>query len=164
MNKEKRKLLVAAGILALLSVAVLVLHTFVNDAPKRLVLMESVYAEMSGDRAALISMSGETKALKARAEESKNRNFVSEIEKTAVEFGLSKSLKKINFISHKEDGPFSADDYELKIEGVDINTAVNFIYRISNAGVLIKIKKCSMTVGFEAPNLLNISLLVSHLK
>ena len=38
-----------------------------NDAQKRLVLMESVYTEMSGNRAGLISMSEETKALKARA-------------------------------------------------------------------------------------------------
>jgi len=164
MNKEKKKLLVAAGILATLFVAVLVLRAGVSGAEKRLALMASVYAEMSGNRAGLMSMSEETKALKARAAESRNRNFVSEIEKTATEFGLSKNLKKINFITHKQDGHLSADDYELKIEGVDINTAVNFIYGISKAGVLIKVKKCSMTVSFENPSLLNISLLVSHLK
>jgi hypothetical protein len=163
MNKEKKKLFVFAGIFALLLVAVLVLQTSVNNAQKRLVLMESVYAEMSGNRAALMSMSEETKALKARAAESKNGNFVSEMEKTAAEFGLSKGLKKINFVTHKEDGRFRADDYELKIEGVDVNTAVNFIYRISNAAVLVKVKKCSIAVSFENPNILNISLLVSHI-
>ena len=163
MNKEKKKLLVAAAILASLLVAVLVLRAGVNDAQKRLALMESVYAEMSGHRAGLISMSEETKALKARAAESKNRNFVSEMEKTATEFGLSKNLKKVNFITHREDARFRGDDYELKIEGVDINTAVNFIYRISNAGVLVKVKKCSIAVSFENPSLLNISLLVSHI-
>ena len=163
MNKEKKKLFVSAGIFALLFVAVLVLQTSVNNAQKRLVLMESVYAEMSGNSAALISMSEETKALKTRAAESKNMNFVSEIEKTTAEFGLSKGLKRINFITHREDGQFRADDYELKIEGVDINTAVNFIYRISNTGVLVKVRKCSMTVSFENPSLLNISLLISHI-
>ena len=163
MNKEKKKLFVSAGIFALLFVAVLVLQASVNNAQKRLVLMKSVYSEMSGNRAALISMSEETKALKARAAESKNINFVSEMEKTAAEFGLSKGLKKINFVTHKEDGRFRADDYELKIEGVDVNTAVNFIYRISNAGVLVKVKKCSIAVSFENPNILNISLLVSHI-
>lgn len=164
MNKEKKKLIIAAGVLASLFVAVFVLQTFVNDAQKRLVLMDSVYVEMSGDRASLISMSEETKVLKARAEESRNRNFVSEMEKTAADFGLSKGLKKINFVTHREERHFIADDYELKIEGVDINTAVNFIYRISNTGVLLKIKKCTMTVSFENPGALNISLLVSHLK
>jgi len=163
MNKEKKKLFVSAGIFALLFVAVLVLQASVNNAQKRLVLMESVYAEMSGNRAGLISMSEETKALKARTVESKNRNFVSEMEKTAAEFGLSKGLKKINFITHREDGRFRADDYELKIEGVDINMAVNFIFRISNTGVLLKVRKCSMAVSFEDPSLLNISLLVSHI-
>ena len=163
MNKEKKKLFVSAGIFALLFVAALVLQASVNNAQKRLVLMESVYAEMSGKGAALISMSEETKALKTRAAESKNMNFVSEIEKTTAEFGLSKGLKRINFITHREDGQFRADDYELKIEGVDINTAVNFIYRISNTGVLVKVRKCSMTVSFENPSLLNISLLISHI-
>jgi hypothetical protein len=163
MNKEKKKLLIYAGIFALLFVAVLVLQASVNNAQKRLVLMESVYAELSGNRAALISMSEETKALKARAAESKNMNFVSELEKTTAEFGLSKGLKRINFITHRQEGQFKADDYELKIEGVDINTAVNFIYRISNTGVLVKIRKCSMTVSFENPGLLNISILVSHI-
>jgi len=163
MNKEKKKLLVAVGILATLFIAVLVLRAGVSGAEKRLALMESVYAEMSGNRVGLISMSEETKALKARAAESKNRNFVSEIEKTAIEFGLSKNLKKINFITHREDARFKGDDYELKLEGVEINTAVNFIYRISTAGVLVKVKKCSLSVSFENPTLLNISLLVSHI-
>ena len=163
MNKDRKKLFIFAGIPAALFIAVLVFHAAVNNAQKRLVMMESVYAEMSGNRAALVSMSEGTKALKARAEESKNRNFVSEVEKTAAEFGLSKGLKKINFITRRQDGQFSADDYELKIEGVDINTAVNFIYRISNAGILMKVKKCSLTVSFENPNLLDISLLVSHI-
>jgi len=163
MNKEKKKLFVFAGIFALLVVAVFVLQASVNNAQKRLALMKSVYNEMSGNKAELISMSEETKALKSRAAASKNRNFVSEMEKTVSEFGLSKGLKKINFITHRQDGQFSADDYELKIEGVDINTAVNFIFRISNAGVLVKVKKCSLAVSFENPSLLNISLLVSHI-
>ena len=163
MNKEKKKLSVFAGTAVLLLVAVLVLQASVNNAKKRLVLMESVYSEMSGNRASLISMSEETKALKARAAESKNRNFVSEMEKTAAEFGLSKNLKKITFITHREDARFRGDDYELKLEGVDINTAVNVIYRIANAGVLVKVKKCSLSVSFENPTLLNISLLVSHI-
>ncbi|MBI5846429.1 MAG: hypothetical protein HZB31_00475 [Nitrospirae bacterium] len=163
MNNDKKKLLVAAGALALLFIAVLFLHAGVNGALKRLALMESVYAEMSGNRAGLISMSEETKALKARVEESKNKNFVSETEKIATECGLSKNLKKIHFITHREDARFKGDDYELKIEGVDINTSVNFIYRILNAGVLVKVKKCSIAVSFENPTLLNISLLVSHI-
>ena len=163
MNKDKKKLFIFAGIFALLVVAVFILQASVNNAQKRLALMKSVHSEMSGNKAELISMSEETKALKARAAESKNRNFVSEMEKTVSEFGLSKGLKKINFITHRQDGQFSADDYELKIEGVDINTAVNFIFRISNAGVLVKVKKCSLAVSFENPSLLNISLLVSHI-
>jgi hypothetical protein len=163
MNKEKKKLFIFAGIFALLVVAVFVLQASVNNAQKRLALMKSVHSEMSGNKAELISMSEETKALKARAAEGKNRNFVSEMEKTVSEFGLSKGLKKINFVTHRQDGQFSADDYELKIEGVDINTAVNFIFRISNAGVLVKVKKCSLAVSFENPSLLNISLLVSHI-
>lgn len=163
MNREKKKLLAAAGILASLLVAVLFLRAGVSDAQKRLALIEAMYAEMSGNRAGLMSMSEETKALKARAAENKNKNFVSEIEKTATEFGLAKSLKKINFITHREDARFRGDDYELKIEGVEINTAVNFIYRISNSGVMVKVKKCSVAVSFENPALLNISLLVSHI-
>ena len=163
MNREKKQLLVVAGILVLLLIAVFVLRAGMNDAQKRLALMESVYAEMSGNRAGLLSMSEQTKALKARAAESKNRNFVSEMEKTAAEFGLSKNLKKVTFITHREDARFRGDDYELKIEGVDINTAVNVIYRIANAGVLVKVKKCSLSVSFENPTLLNISLLVSHI-
>ena len=163
MNNEKKQLVAAAGILALLFIAVFVLYVGLNNAQKRLAMLESVYTEMSGNRAGLITMSEETKVLKARAAESKNRNFVSEMEKTATEFGLSKNLKKINFITHREDVRFKGDDYELKLEGVDINTAVNFIYRIANTGVLVKIKKFSLSVSFENPSLLNISLLVSHI-
>lgn len=163
MNKDRRQLLAAAGSLALLFAVVLVLQTGVSSAQKRLALMESVHAEMSGNRAGLIAMSEETKALKARAIEGKNRNFVSEIERTATEFGLSKNLKKVNFIAHREDARSREDDYELKIEGAEINAAVNFLYRISNTGLLLKVKKCSISVSFEDPTLLNISLLVSHI-
>jgi hypothetical protein len=164
MNKEKKILFISAGIVALLFAAVFMLLALVNNAQQRLVLMESVYAEMANDKTALISMAEVTKALKARAGESRNRNVVTEMERTAAEFGLSKNLKKINFITRRQDGNVSADDYELQFEGVDINTAVNFIYRISNTGILVKIRKCSMTVSFENPAMLNISLLISHLK
>lgn len=163
MNKDRKKLLIFAGILAALFIAVVVFNAALNKAQKRLVIMESVYTEMTGNRAGLIAMAEETKKLKARAGESRNSNFVSEMEQTAAEFGLAKGLKKINLVAHKEDGKFRGDDYELKIEGVDINTAVNFIYRISNSGILVNFKKCSMTVSFENPDLLNISLLVSHI-
>ena len=163
MNRDRKIILVAAGIIALLLVAVIALNGAVNNAQKRLSMMESVYAEMSVNKAGLISRAEETKALKTRAAEGKNRNFVSEMEKTAAEYGLSKVLKKINFVTHREEGQFRGDDYELKIEGVDINTAVNFIYRITSSGLVIKVKKCSMSVSFENPSLLNISLLVSHI-
>ncbi|MBI5632921.1 MAG: hypothetical protein HZA15_05525 [Nitrospirae bacterium] len=163
MNNEKKQLLAAAGILASLFIAVFVLYAGLSNAQKRLAMLESVQTEMSSNRAGLTAMSEETKVLKARAAENKNRNFVSEMEKTATEFGLSKNLKKINFITHREDARFRGDDYELKLEGVDINTAVNFIYHIANTGVLVKVKKFSLSVSFENPNLLNISLLISHI-
>lgn len=164
MNNAKNKLIYYAGAIVLLIVAVALLYTALNKAQKRLALMESVHAEISSEKAALMAMSEDTKALKARAEESRNKNFVTEMEKTSAEFGLSRSLKKINFIANRQDGHFVADDYEIKLEGVDINTAVNYLHRLANAGLLVKVKKCSVAVSFENQNLLNISLLLSHLK
>ncbi len=163
MNKDKKELLAASGALALLAIAAFALYLGLNNAQQRLSLIESVYREISSNRAGLIAMSEETKLLLSRAVEGRDRNFVSEVEKIAAGTGLSKKLKKIQFLTQRQDGRFKGDDYDLRLEGLDINEAVNFIYRVSNAGALVKIRKCSLTVSFENPALLNISLLVSHI-
>ena len=162
MNKDRQKLIVSASALAVLLLVCIGLQTSLSKAEKSLALMESIYADMSGNKPLLKSMASETSILKSRAEENRNKNFVSEMEKTAAAAGLSKMLKKINFVSHSEEGKFKGDVYELKLEGVDMNSAVNFMYRISVSGVVAKVKQCSMAVSFENPSLLNVSLVVSH--
>lgn len=162
MNREKKQLYIFAGVfLAALCVCGFFFYA-VNQAGKNLSFLESAYAELVNNKKTLIAMSEDTKILKKRLEDGKNKNFVGEMEKTASDMGIGKNLKKINFVTKKKEGAFNADDYELKLEGVDINAAVNFIYRISNAGLLVKIKKCSMIISFDNPGLLNINLLVSH--
>lgn len=163
MNKENKRLYFYAFIFVKFFALLLILAYIMNNAGKRIALLESAYLEMGADRTTLVAISEDMKILKKRAEEGKGRNFIVEVERIAADSGIGKGLKKTNYVTKKKEGAFNSDDYELKLEGVDINSAVNFIYRISNAGLLIKIKKCSTSISFENPNLLNINLLVSHM-
>lgn len=100
---------------------------------------------------------------KRRIEEGRNKNINGEIDRIADEISAKKNLKKINFLSKKKDGIYNREDYEIKIENIDINTLINFLYKIKTANIYLKITSFNISVSFENPSLLNTSLVISYI-
>ena len=55
------------------------------------------------------------------------------------------------------------EDAELEIQGTDLNSIVNLLYKIDNSPVPLKIKNSAIKTTFEDPNKFNLKLTVSLL-
>ncbi len=122
-----------------------------------------VLEEIISSRDSINIMSEFINNSKKRIETGKNKNINSEIEKLADLISAKKQLKKVNFLSKKKEGIYNREDYELRLEGVDINTLVNFIYRLKNLDFFIKIASFSINSSFETPSLLNATIVISYI-
>ncbi len=129
-----------------------------NIDNSRLILQEIIT-----NRDSINTMSEFITSSKRRIESGKNRNINTEIEKVAELISAKKNLKKINFISKKKEGSYNREDYELRLEGIDINSLINFIYRIKNLDFFIKITSFSINSSFENPSLLNATIVISYI-
>lgn len=100
---------------------------------------------------------------KRRIEEGRNRNINTEIESIAEQVSAKKNLKKINFLTRKKEGAYNKEEYEIKIEGIDINTFVNFLHKIKTANLYLKISSFNITTSFENPAVLNASIVITYI-
>lgn len=130
---------------------------------KEVASLEMLQKELIENSAALTVMSQSVKHLQKRLEEGRGRNFVQEVEKINADLNILKSLKKVNSIGNKKEGVLNINRYELKYEGIDINTTTNLLYRLLNAPLLIRIERGNLSVSFDNPNLINLSLSVAHI-
>lgn len=55
------------------------------------------------------------------------------------------------------------EDAELEIQGTDLNSIVNLLYKIDNSTVPLKVKNSAIRTTFEDPNKFNLKLTVSLL-
>lgn len=164
MLKDKKNAFIVTITIAciLVSLAAFLVYK-VTSLQKEVSNLELLYKDISTNAGVLTVMSQSIKAKQKRFEEGKNRNFTSELEKIADDLNIAKGLKKVNVIGTKKEGAYTLNQYELKFEGLDINTITNLFYRILNAPLLMKVERCNISVSFDKPNLMNVSLRAVHI-
>lgn len=161
---NNKKALIILIVIALLVIMCLGLLSYkVAMVEKEVASLQTVQKELLENSATLAVMSQSVKHLQKRLEDGRGRNFVQEIEKINADLNISKSLKKVNAIGNKKEGVLNINRYELKYEGIDINSTTNLLYRILNAPLLIRVERGNLSISFDNPNLINISLSVAHI-
>lgn len=162
--KDKKHTLIVAVFIACIPILLSVFLSYkVASLQKEVSSLEQLYNDISVNIGVLNVMSHSIKAKQKRLEEGKSKNFTSELEKIAGDLNIAKGLKKVNVIGTKKEGMYTLNQYELKFEGLDINTITNLLYRILNAPLLIKVERCNISVSFDKPNLMNVSLRAVHI-
>jgi len=162
MNSRKN-LIIFLVVTSILLSTIGVLSYKTAKLQKDIAALELLQRELIENSATLAVMSQSVKNMQKRLEDGRNRNFVSEIEKINGDLNMTKAMKKVNSIGNKKEGVLNVNRYELRYEGVDINSATNLFYRLTNAPLLIRVERCNLSVSFDNPNLLNISLSVAHI-
>lgn len=134
-----------------------------SETERKINLAKNTLYDLVNNKDKINLMSEYLTISKRRIEDGRNKNINSEIDRIADEISAKKNLKKINFLSKKKDGIYNREDYEIKIENIDINTLINFLYKIKTANIYLKITSFNISVSFENPSLLNTSLVISYI-
>ncbi|GAB4433558.1 MAG: hypothetical protein OHK0040_04170 [bacterium] len=161
---NNRKNLVLLAVIVLLPIFLIGFLSYQTTMmEKEVAKLKLIKDELSENSANLTVMAQSVKVMQKRMEEGKTKNFVSEIERIANDLNISKNFKKANALGNKKEGILNVNRYELKYEGIDLNTLTNLIYRVLNTPMLVRVERCNISVSFDNPNLFNMSLTVAHI-
>lgn len=161
---NKRKTLIAFFFITailILSIAFLSYKTALLQ--KEVARLEGLKKELSDNGAYYAVMAQSVKIMQKRMEEGRNKNFITEVERITSELNIGKNFKKSNTVGSKKEGALNIKRYELRFEGLDINTVVNLLYRLLNAPLLVRIENCNLSVSFDNPNLFILTITVAHI-
>ncbi|MDO8426278.1 MAG: hypothetical protein Q7T24_02045 [Deltaproteobacteria bacterium] len=86
---------------------------------------------------------------------------VSILEDTAKAIGINERVASLKPLSEKQASGYIEKEAEIKVEGIDLNQLVNFLYQIEANRFLLVTKEFSAKSRFDDPELLDIRLKVS---
>lgn len=163
MWNERNKIVIF--VIAIVSLIALTGYLSYKTASKEkdVIALERLKKELTENGANLTVLAQSVKFMQKKLEEGRNKNFNMEIEKINSDLNINKALKKVNTMGNKKEGALTVTKYELKYEGLDINTLLNLLYRILNAPLLVRVEGCNISVSFDNANLLNLNLIIAHL-
>ncbi|MBI1911426.1 MAG: hypothetical protein HYS21_05440 [Deltaproteobacteria bacterium] len=88
---------------------------------------------------------------------------VSLLENIGSRIGVKNKITSINPVGETERLGYTEREFEIKIDGIDLNQLVNLLYQTENNTSLLVVREFSMKSRFENPDLLDISLKLSHI-
>lgn len=89
----------------------------------------------------------------------KSAGIVSALEQISTGMGLK--AKAIKPLDKTVSGEFTEESAEFHLEGIDINSIVNLLYKIESSPIPLKLKNASMKTTFEDPERFTLKLTVS---
>lgn len=88
-------------------------------------------------------------------------SVISILEETAKGIGINGKVTSLKPLAEKQASGYVEKEAEIKMDGVDLNQLVNFLYRIETNRYLLVTKEFSAKSRFDDPMLLDIRLRVS---
>lgn len=86
------------------------------------------------------------------------------ISSIAVGLGVSDRVASVRPTGESSELGYQIKEAEVKLERIDLNRLVNFLYRIEDHDTLLKISELTITSRFDNPELLDVRLRVSQIK
>lgn len=163
MNMDRKKAYRYAAYIAV-PIAVVMLALFFYG---RYADLKRSAAAASRDLAAMEALRGEylskkslLDSLAAKAAPS-GESAVAAIEGIAKRTGISGKIKSIKPLEEKADAGYAESPVEARLEGVDMNELVNFLYQAERGEKLIIVKEISIKERFEDRDLVDVVLRAS---
>jgi len=125
----------------------------VEAKKKEVALMATLKAEYAGKKAVLDMIS-------QRAGE-QGESPVAAIEEIARRTGIKDRVASVKPLEEKPSPGYMDKPAEVRLEAVDLNQLVNFLYHAESGGKLMVVRELSMKSRFEDPDLLDVTMKVS---
>ncbi len=153
LDADKKKYLRPAMVVLVLCVIFLVTAFAESSAQKRLRLAQKESVEFA-------SLDSQYSGLKAQVDELDKRVALSPktgILKTAgdifASMGLQDRISSIKPMDTTQSGGLTSEKAEVSLKKMDLNQAVNVLYRLENAPMLLTLKEVDLRSSFSAPTL-----------
>jgi len=168
MIRRLQKILFFDRTLLVLSVAVIVIASTAIILSIYTATLERQNTTLRSRVAELQSMTGGVAALKSTVESkmrkiglTKTGGVVPVMEQLLNSLGIkAKAIKPLEKNKVKD---YMEEDAELEIQGTDLNTIVNLLYKIDNSPIPLKVKTSAIRTTFEDPDKFILKLTVSLL-
>ena len=89
------------------------------------------------------------------------KGILQAVDEIFVSLGLKQRIRSVKPLTTKEAPGVVEEEAEVQVERVNINEAVNLLYKIENAPMSIFIKKAAMKASFENPANLDITMTIA---
>jgi len=159
MAGKSRRRIILAGVIIGLYVLLIPVFFMERSAKKELDTWKTKQKELS-------ALSEEYKSLKGGIDPIEQRSTLSQI--TGVAFamdtissslGLKGKIKSVKAVGSRGiPGPMTEESAEVGIEKVSLNELVNLFYKITDAPMMLSVKRVTVKKSFENPELLDVSM------
>ncbi|MBZ0220479.1 MAG: hypothetical protein K8I01_08630 [Candidatus Methylomirabilis sp.] len=93
-----------------------------------------------------------------------DQSAIAVIERAAEAVGARSSIVSIRQAGEKEILGYTETGVEVKLERVDLNHLVNLLHHLERGGALIVTREFSMKTRFDAPDLYDVDMKLSHVR
>jgi general secretion pathway protein M len=91
------------------------------------------------------------------------RSAIAVVEEIGAMVGVKERITSLKPLARVAEMGFTVSGVEVRIERMDLNQLVNFLYLIENHRTLLVIKEFRLKSRFEDPDYLDVTLKLSHL-
>lgn len=95
---------------------------------------------------------------------SKGLSTIAVVEELGALVGVKEKITTLKAVKERSQMDFTINGVELNINGMSLNQLVNLIYLIENHRMLLVVTEMNLKSRFDAPELLDVQLKVTHLK
>ena len=146
---DRFSLLLITSIMAV-TIFIITMSIIVGDKEKKNMALKNQLTEINSLSEGLLQIKSIVSSKEKKIGLTNSTGVVSSLEQILKQLGIEASVIKPLEKRHVKE--FVEQDVELEIKDIDLNSIVNFIYRIENAPQPIKVKSTLIKTSFENPD------------
>lgn len=158
------KLIVFFSLFAGVMVAALFGVKILSSQTKELQQLREQRREMEVLRDEFLAIQKRIQAGEGRKSPANFQGVLQAVDEVFSSIGLKDKVKTVKTTGKRETKDGVEEEADVFVEKVTMNEMVNIFYRIEHAPMILTVKKASVKLSFDNPDLLNITLMLSFLK
>jgi hypothetical protein len=156
-----RSLLALSFVIIVIALTVIIAIAYTGTLEKQNTTLKSRVAELQSMTAGVTALKSTVELKVKKIGLIKTGGIVPVMEQMLNSLGIkAKAIKPLEKNKVKD---YMEEDAELEIQGTDLNSIVNLLYKIDNSPVPLKVKSSAIKTTFEDPNKFILKLTVSLL-
>lgn len=126
--------------------------------------LKSRHDELNLLKGEYLALKGRVESVEAKKSLTHAKGIVQAVDEVFLPLGLKQKVKSIKATGVRDVKDAVEEEAEIQIERVDMNEAVNILYRFENAPMALPVRKAVLKASFDNPAHLNITMTVALIR